>query len=1383
MKKNKNKNQSNNNNNLIDNYKIIKKIGKSSWMANLFSVEDSQNNQKYILKKLLDSCQDEIFTKSFENYYYNFKDIKHHNLQPPLKVSIKQNTVYLLFDFIEGINLDTWIIDNKAQKDDLTNSTFINSKSYLKKIKNIIKQVSSALSFLHENDITHENLKSSNILISTTDNRVFVLDYGWADLIKEQTTSIKSTDDFRPADLNNLTGIQLDIYALGMLSFYMLTGYHPDRHPDLSKLSLANKNIAKCIFRSLLKDKHQSYTSVIDFSDDLIQHIDKVINPIENKQKEYVSTEKYKANLDKSYEFIIDEDNSPKPYYITLDEKENPIKLGDGTYGLVLLVNNGSSKFFALKLLYQKQHPINNRNWVITPYSKQSMFKHYKNPEDSKLTINDEKRDKVDKNIESLNKKDINDFKNFFNQLMDLEDLEQEHKLFLLDKTINNPQCIALERFEKEMHISGLLTEKECTIELGGAFGVIRIKGGTDAFIASSACKTLNNKNIFEKMGVEVSNYALIMDKYNWTLKEILEFGPGIYKKEVNGYKVLESMSFYERISTMLPFLINIANGLKTMHAIGLYHHDIKPSNIFIKKNTIENSKKNEKNNKNKKTNKISSIECVIGDLGFLETDILVNQTLTNIEDVIPRGTRHFRSPEQKDYFDICDVKVCKNKDLQTNDPKFIDSIIEKGDFLVFCKDSQAKPYIIDEITKESYCVTIKLKDNTDIPEDKRTQVKMYKRPKERTDLFGFGAIVFDMLTCGKSPEFFYDTIRSYDTDHSTECITDVTTILDMYKQVSAEQINDPALLRVFEPFRHNITKEYAPYEIVELILKCLFYKAKNTYYNIAQKEMDSYNDDTSEISLPQAAKMIYDDLEKLCEKSICSYAPKYQSNNHLLLGETFEDIDDNKKPDFANRIFELRNQKNIPLRLAHGYWYINRLIHLVLDQLVGSETKFFREMLPESINITMKNSNNTSRNEPTESSVDNKKKIKIYRDCNLSLEHTTYDTIDKYKIDLITNHIYNKISQNILNHYVPLQMSFMRRSIKLFLPEEGATGSYSYQFKDRSIFGNALAENDWIVQNPCLWKVSKTNEDGTISILYDGKLDFYESGEAFFNKKGEGKSLPTPDINTEILYYKNLVPCKYYLQMLGTYIYHIFFLKQYTDDQYLITLIAQIFEQIQNRKDNNVDFLGINNTLNSSSDEQIDDIYKKITHLFIKTTFSDIQNSFYKTEQNERKILSKVLHEINKLRDEIAKLLKIDPPEDLDTNLDEIECIIEKVDIDNDYKPDFEKMILELMDIKLPNTQELLKTEKEKQEDLKNQIAELEANQLSDENRDKLQRSKLEFSNHNINEIAEKLIDIKSKLDISMNDREKLEQERDKRLSYRAKNWYINRKKNKLNN
>ncbi|MGA7936445.1 MAG: hypothetical protein WCA35_23025, partial [Kovacikia sp.] len=499
------------------------------------------------------------------------------------------------------------------------------------------------------------------------------------------------------------------------------------------------------------------------------------------------------------YSFAI-ETPQEKVFYFKLNQKNLPIKLGDGTYGIVFEVYDSRDRAYAAKLLYQDQETDRSKNRFLCE-------------------------------MESSQK--IND---------------------LIRKYSGDPDTIA---------------------------GVVEVEGGTCHFHDSLAYGSL--KEFLAPLSV--SNYVLVMPKYEKTLKQLLEEErKGIFtlpissatvtnfflssppmgsqeeisaeidkridqvypsttddekkewKKElrdliysVTGYEVLKRMDFEDRINTMQPYIYNVAQGLKTLHQVKLLHLDLKPANIFVRK-------------------KGRHIETVIGDLGFLDEanrktlgaphkPYLIQEDRPSL----PLGTRHYRSPEQKDYFDVADAEVIVGSEVELviKDPKFNDTIIEPGDVISFSK--YKKEYEIADVRCKKvgentlFYITLKEDGNKKdriIQHDERTQVHFYKRQRHRTDLFGFGALVFELLTCGKSPGRFYDAIRGYDTSDQN-----VDSIMDLYRQISNFRSTEPGLVQIFSPFKlHTTSSIYAPPEIVQLILKCMLYKAENTFYSAGEE-------------------------------------------------------------------------------------------------------------------------------------------------------------------------------------------------------------------------------------------------------------------------------------------------------------------------------------------------------------------------------------------------------------------------------------------------------------------------------------------------------------------------------------------------------------------
>jgi len=1301
--KHNNKKQ-NSNKTLIDGYNILENKGEG-WNSKVFKVEDKKNT--YFMKLLKDERYDNnLFTDHYKQYYSKFGKIHHDNILTlvPLKKNKNNKLLYILTKYIEGKNLSEFLKISVDQD-------IISNASYICNVLNIMKQICTALNFLHNKKIFHENLKLTNIYIADQYNKPFLLDFGWAELIESSDVKIQTTEYYRPQNSNKYSGIELDIYSTSLIYFELLTGKHYTKvnGQSVHKLnpSLTQK-IDDILSKAMLKKKSK-YKSINEFSTEISDAISAIFSSkkVKSQPKEKVI---YPTNDDEDYSFTITEAGSPQNYYFKLDEDGLPIKLGDGTFGVVFLVNNNNGEEFAVKILYNRKNPMNNGKWCLTHHIIEDFIAKY----------DDIKKDVLYKNtdIESLIK-EPSSLEIFLEKVTNL-DFNYEQKLYLIKHTLINPISIAQERFKSEMDVTRILTARNLTNSTAGVSGLIKTRGGTSKFLGSNADNTFKQKCVYDTFAVDLSSYALVIDAYEWTLKEILETGPGKFDEEVNGYKVLESMQFRERISTIMPFLLDISSGLKTLHEAGLYHHDLKPSNIFVKEIG-------------------GNVHSVIGDLSFISTHQLITDSFSNIKDMLPRGTRHYRSPEQKDFFDVCEVSIPNfNKEeniieIVTPDPKFRDSIIEKDDFLVFCKDSEQIPYKIKEIKLEKKVTKIYIeKGNNPLPKtDSRTQIFMYKQQKERTDLFGFGAIVFDMITCGESPERFYDNIRSYDNVNTNdtffqERISDVTTILDMYRQVAAEQLTDPVLLHIFAPFRHKKTQEYAPFEIVKLILKCMFYKAKNTFYHSVN------NNDADNVNFAEASNQIHDLLCTLVESQNSNYISK-RNNNNLLTGEKVEKLNEEEDNELAKKIKKL--QPLIPsLRLARGIWYLRQISELINKNINSKDnTAFFYEMLPESINI-VKN----------------------------SCEYPTYETEDDYKVDLITNHLFIKISQNILNKYTPNYVSFMRRKIKLTMKSEEIKNRFTYIFEDQSFFGNEIDNNDWIVNDKDLWKVETDEKSSEIALVHEGTLQFNkETNKHIFQKtsKNDSKSKIFELDQEEPVYYfyKNLDPCNHYLQILGVYVYNIFIsgFGSLSVNDSLLPIITDLLIKIQNRKVNSKLVEIKDTSFNNFENITLKSVYQYITYLFIKLSFPDVENSFYKSSNSDKNRIANAHEEIDNLKIYIAKALSINKTK-LERYIDSIDAHIE----DSDKPISFDDLFSELLELNLPNCKKHKKI-----------------NDLGENNRNL--RNIVENNNNKIKQLEDKIEKLEGKTE-KLNDQNTDIEPPNNESDHKRKNWNLWKKMKK---
>ncbi len=380
-----------------------------------------------------------------------------------------------------------------------------------------------------------------------------------------------------------------------------------------------------------------------------------------------------------------------------------------------------------------------------------------------------------------------------------------------------------------------------------------------DNFTKTKAYDSL--KEHFSLLSLDLSDKAIVMDFYPMSLKDLLERGwpaapthletqgdddpddqqseqpagrgAGGSFGERPGYSILRSLSQSERENCILPFIQDIAEGLSILHQPGYRHQDIKPANVLVRRVGKE-------------------LRAAISDLGFIDSGRF--QAHGSIAQYRPIGTRHYRSPEQTDSYDICEVDIKPGEGneyvLTTKDPKFAKTFSEDGDLVVFAKFD--KPYQW-EITGMEFPgpddqdkpirMTIKGLDEIKLNPDQRTQVTIHKKQTVRTDLFGLGAIIYDMLTCGRSPEQFYDLLRSH--DQPGESLT--TGLLQRYLHFRNGGGTVPEVDAVFQSLRVDTGSEYPSHEIVSIILRCMLSRPDGSYSR-EPSSWDAVKKDLSEL-------------------------------------------------------------------------------------------------------------------------------------------------------------------------------------------------------------------------------------------------------------------------------------------------------------------------------------------------------------------------------------------------------------------------------------------------------------------------------------------------------------------------------------------------------
>jgi len=200
---------------MADNIRIIKKIGDGAFSEcflgrnynnNLIAIKKSKNEKKY----------EGITSAELREFFCLLLLQDHKNIVPLYEISINNNNEYILvMKYIP-----------------LTLNEFIKNKSKNKYIVSFIRQLLSVIYFMHINNITHTDIKPTNILIQYNkdidDIHLYLIDFGSSNIDNlTQKYSIVSTYITRAPEIYNYDGNydnKIDIWSFGIVLYYYIFG-------------------------------------------------------------------------------------------------------------------------------------------------------------------------------------------------------------------------------------------------------------------------------------------------------------------------------------------------------------------------------------------------------------------------------------------------------------------------------------------------------------------------------------------------------------------------------------------------------------------------------------------------------------------------------------------------------------------------------------------------------------------------------------------------------------------------------------------------------------------------------------------------------------------------------------------------------------------------------------------------------------------------------------------------------------------------------------------------------------------------------------------------------------------------------------------------------
>ena len=202
----------------MNEYKIIREVGKGG-MGCVYESLDSNNNKVALKMMSAKAAAHPDYREMFDHEVRSLRTLSHPSIVKIVgePFSDTGGNLFLPMEFVEGKTISQIVQANGAFNEQEALSIFI--------------KLLDAFSYIHNKSCIHRDVKPSNIMIRP-DGSICVIDFGIAKDSKTSTGKtigrVVGTDGYMSPEQANGYNIdtRTDIYSLGCLLHYMLTGTH-----------------------------------------------------------------------------------------------------------------------------------------------------------------------------------------------------------------------------------------------------------------------------------------------------------------------------------------------------------------------------------------------------------------------------------------------------------------------------------------------------------------------------------------------------------------------------------------------------------------------------------------------------------------------------------------------------------------------------------------------------------------------------------------------------------------------------------------------------------------------------------------------------------------------------------------------------------------------------------------------------------------------------------------------------------------------------------------------------------------------------------------------------------------------------------------------------
>lgn len=220
----------------VGQYKVEKVLGAGG-MGVVYLVQHTALKKHFALKALPATlAQDKAFVGRFKREAEMLGRLKHAHIVNVTDFGENQGRLYLVLEYVDGGSLEEWFHQHAKA-----------GGAPPAEVRRLLSQVLQGLGHAHKAGIVHRDLKPANVLLEKN-GEAKISDFGLARVVEEEeyrrgggtaspfhgdsvstTGAIVGTIDFMSPEARNMrpSDARSDIYAVGVMAYYLLTGSKP----------------------------------------------------------------------------------------------------------------------------------------------------------------------------------------------------------------------------------------------------------------------------------------------------------------------------------------------------------------------------------------------------------------------------------------------------------------------------------------------------------------------------------------------------------------------------------------------------------------------------------------------------------------------------------------------------------------------------------------------------------------------------------------------------------------------------------------------------------------------------------------------------------------------------------------------------------------------------------------------------------------------------------------------------------------------------------------------------------------------------------------------------------------------------------------------------